>query len=359
MPYNYFYAKNGDAADQFERISANQDHISKSGPDAFLSDFLSNTKHQKLWLYSRLQETRKIEQDSVVAEVLTDGKTPVAKFFRRSLICLDLVAKLLKRRADRIICGSSGSRFWLCYLGARLTGAQIVHSRHNRISVNEGSSLPRRFSQKIDQLIARNCNAVVCHGPYLLDELVNCGVDADRIFEFDVDFSEFANKIHPDSITLLPETARTNKLLLFVGRVEEEKGVFDLLAAFSRIAKDNPNTDLALAGSGDSADQVVQEATRLGLVDRVHMLGRVAHTHLAGLMAHSLAVVTPSRPGFPEGRCMAAMEAYVAGTPGIARNGGLFSRYTGNRPRLRAIPISGAAPKQWFALFCRRFNGPS
>jgi len=54
------------------------------------------------------------------------------------------------------------------------------------------------------------------------------------------------------------------------------------------------------------------------------MLGRVNHTHLASLMTHSHTVVTPTRPGFPEGRCMAAMEAYVAGTPVVAPDYGPF-----------------------------------
>jgi len=168
MPYNYFYAKNGDAAEQYERIVENAGHVTKSGPDAFLSDFLSNANYRNLWLYSRYRETRRVEADSIVAEVVADGNQAADKLIRRFFGGLHLFVKVMKSRADRIICGSSGSRLWICYLAARLTGAKIVHSRHNRISVNKESSRPRQLSQSIDQKIAKRCNAVVCHGPYLV-----------------------------------------------------------------------------------------------------------------------------------------------------------------------------------------------
>ncbi len=108
-------------------------------------------------------------------------------------------------------------------------------------------------------------------------------------------------------------------LLLFVGRLEHEKGVQDLIAALPRIRARHPGARLLVAGTGTAAAALVGAARAHRVLRAVRFLGHLPDADLAALLAAVDAVVLPSRYE-PFG--IVALEAAAAGAPLVASTAG-------------------------------------
>ena len=98
----------------------------------------------------------------------------------------------------------------------------------------------------------------------------------------------------------------------FIGRLEKRKGLFDLMAAWPRVARTIPNSHLIIAGKGPAEEQARQLA---GDAPRIHWLGYRADVPSL-LRALHIAVV----PSHWEGFGLSALEAMIAGLPVVAAN---------------------------------------
>jgi len=114
------------------------------------------------------------------------------------------------------------------------------------------------------------------------------------------------------------QTARVPGRFLFVGRLNAQKGVRDLLDA---LAWCPPDTSLDIVGGGDDREKLRSHAQSLGLNGRVNWLGHLDRSALPDLYRRAQAVVMPS---VHEGLGLVAVEAQLSRTPVIAyRSGGL------------------------------------
>ena len=109
--------------------------------------------------------------------------------------------------------------------------------------------------------------------------------------------------------------------LLFVGRLEYEKGVHDAIAALPRIRRAHPGTTLTIAGEGTQHDWLVEQARKHRVLKATRFVGRLDHDELLAALHRADAAVLPSHYE-PFG--LAALEAAAAGTPLVTSNiGGL------------------------------------
>jgi glycosyltransferase involved in cell wall biosynthesis len=107
--------------------------------------------------------------------------------------------------------------------------------------------------------------------------------------------------------------AQADRYVLFVGRIDANKGVDLLLAAFRRLAPARPDLHLVLAGDGP--DRPALQAQAAGLA-RVHFLGWVEdRPRVFGLHAAAEVVACPS---YSEAFCYAAAEAMATERPVVA-----------------------------------------
>ncbi|MFC9837155.1 glycosyltransferase family 4 protein [Rhodococcus sp. NPDC127530] len=107
--------------------------------------------------------------------------------------------------------------------------------------------------------------------------------------------------------------------LLFVGRLEYEKGVQDAIAALPRIRRSHPGTTLSIAGEGTQFTWLYQQARTHRVARAVNFLGNLDHIELHGWLHGADAIVLPSRYE-PFG--IIALEAAASGTPLVASTAG-------------------------------------
>ncbi len=107
--------------------------------------------------------------------------------------------------------------------------------------------------------------------------------------------------------------------LLYVGRLEYEKGIHDAIAALPSIRRSHPGTTLTIAGDGTQQDWLEDQARKHRVRKATTFVGRVDHEQLLHLLHRADAAVLPSHYE-PFG--LAALEAAAAGTPLATSNTG-------------------------------------
>jgi len=101
---------------------------------------------------------------------------------------------------------------------------------------------------------------------------------------------------------------------VYMGRITQGKGVYDLLEAIRLVAATQPEARLVIAGTGESA-RVLARARELGIDGRVELAGWVEGAGKQALLARARALVLPS---YAEGLPMVILEAMALSTPVIA-----------------------------------------
>lgn len=104
--------------------------------------------------------------------------------------------------------------------------------------------------------------------------------------------------------------------VMFIGRVERIKGVFDLLEMARRIEDSHPGlVRWEICGRGKDFEELVKRHQQLGLGDTVNLRGWTSLDDLIKVYGASHACIVPTRSSFTEGLAMTAAEAILSGRP--------------------------------------------
>lgn len=123
-----------------------------------------------------------------------------------------------------------------------------------------------------------------------------------------------------DKTTLAPFNRKKKNYILFAGRLEDAKGVKELIKAYNIYAEYGGKLDLYIAGNGSQKYiSACNSLIGLTLKDRVHFLGSRSHSDVFRLMYEAFLFVVPSRS---EGFGFITAEAMFNGTIVIGRNTG-------------------------------------
>ena len=132
----------------------------------------------------------------------------------------------------------------------------------------------------------------------------------------------------PESASLDAKVPRREgeRLIVAIGRMVDKKGFRYLLDAlpglFEGLADgEGPPVQLVLAGGGDLLDSLRQQATDLGVANRVQFPGMLSHDEVLALLARAEVFVMPSvrdAKGNIDGLPIVVLEAMAAGLPVVA-----------------------------------------
>ncbi len=104
--------------------------------------------------------------------------------------------------------------------------------------------------------------------------------------------------------------------VLFAGRLEREKGVFDLLEIASHLSLSSPGAfTFELCGEGSVYEELARQIAECDLANSFRLMGKLDREAMARALGRSHAVVVPTGLGFAEGMNRVAIEGVLAGRP--------------------------------------------
>lgn len=162
--------------------------------------------------------------------------------------------------------------------------------------------------------------------------LIEEGIADDRIrvVPASIDCDRFRPQTGSSSTRATWGIAGEAAVVLYVGRLIQEKGVVELVRAFALVA--DSQTHLVLVGSGNQGERVRRAAERLGVGDRVHVKPGVSHGSLPDMYAAADVVVAPSltTPYWEEQFGMVLGEAMACGRPLLTTASGAIPEVVGD-----------------------------
>lgn len=104
--------------------------------------------------------------------------------------------------------------------------------------------------------------------------------------------------------------------VMFIGRVDREKGVFDILQMARWVEERAPGrVRWRLCGRGPDLEELDRQRRDMGLEGIVELLGWVSLEQIKSVYAQSHACIVPTRSSFTEALAMTAVEGVLAGRP--------------------------------------------
>jgi glycosyltransferase involved in cell wall biosynthesis len=158
---------------------------------------------------------------------------------------------------------------------------------------------PRKylFKEMAKGFFFRRCDGFFCYGTRSKDYVLSYGVNEKRInfrcqaaaLPHDYDRNEVEAEYRA-----LPVVAATSPTYLYVGRLSSEKGLDDLIEAFSAVHRKISGAKLILVGAGSLKEALAKRVQALGLEESVNFMGAMGMDAIAKLFVHSTALVLPS-----------------------------------------------------------------
>lgn len=183
-----------------------------------------------------------------------------------------------------------------------------------------GGRFHERFLRRIGEFlwgpyVRRTAGAVVALDDVSLRHSLREGFERDRIhvIPYGVDTAAFRPGL---TSTLAARHRIRGRILLYVGRLAENRGLDVLVAAFSRTVGQRADWNLVLAGQGSYGPKLHAQARRLGIADRVHWIARPRDEELPGLMGASTLLAVPAQDDSVVGRHIG--RALACGLPVLA-----------------------------------------
>lgn len=211
---------------------------------------------------------------------------------------------------------------------ARILGVPAVVKVHGS-DMNVVARMPD-VARSLRDALPRASRVVAVSRP-LADVVASFGVPRDRIDVVGngVDGELFHPRGRDEARAGLGHGGDARRWLLYVGRLEEAKGVLDLLEAFSLLARRRPDVRLVIVGDGAARAACEQAAGSLG--DRVVVAGARPLEEVPRWMGACDALVLPS---WAEGAPNVVLEALACGRRVVATD-------VGGTPDLVAGPELG------------------
>ncbi|MFI5287806.1 MAG: glycosyltransferase family 4 protein [Candidatus Dormibacteria bacterium] len=179
-------------------------------------------------------------------------------------------------------------------------GAPLVYTAHHTYRQAHGRGSVKRLLNSVEARSYRRAAMVLPVSRSTANALLEIGIPASRI-------EVLSNGV--DGVDL-PGVEHEDGRVLFVSRMEREKGALDAISVLQELTREDPRVQGVLVGRGSREAEVRRAAQSSG--GRIEYLGALDREALDREYARAAIVLMPSRF---EGLGMVALEAQAAGTP--------------------------------------------
>lgn len=157
-----------------------------------------------------------------------------------------------------------------------------------------GSVFPsRRIERAVGRWVLRHADLVLADREYYRAFAVRNGADPRRAVATRVLADQAYVAARPSEAVRARYGVSRGPLLVYVGRLDPDKFVLDLVDCLALVRQQFPETQLACAGTGSLAEAMRQRAAERGVASGLHLLGALDLAELPSLVAGADAVVAP------------------------------------------------------------------
>ncbi len=253
---------------------------------------------------------------------------------------LGIIRRAVAWRADTLLVQRQFVHFWPLAV-AKLFRIKLIVSLHNTLWVPEK---PRtglsRVLDRFNALTFRRCARVICVSEAVAMQVRSvAGEGFDRtsvhIPQYDDPVLQLYSRRMPD---------RPLRQVLFLGRVEVNKGVMLLLEAFRTLASAHPDLQMRIVGDGGAVPDLQRAVAELptSLRHRVRIAGPANGSDVFSELARADLLVCPTTSEFAEGLAKTPIEAMLAGVPAVLSANVPAAALLGNAARIVASDSSEA-----------------
>jgi glycosyltransferase involved in cell wall biosynthesis len=307
----------GDIVESFRRWNKNEDVITETSRTFSSQVFeFCKSNHFNLLAISYFKEEKEIKTPQFTVKNLPKPNLGGGVLYHLSQIIygLRLVAMAIRHR-PKYLTLTSGVTYWFVLYPLKWFGIMIVPQLHNcfwPIGYRPTGLIKRLLLALDGWFFRRIANLSLCVSPEIqrqIEEISEkpCG----PIFQFRAQFYRHDFN-HPP-----PHLAHDNKPfnIVFAGRVEQNKGVFDLLDIAEQLRYDG--ITIEICGSGSALEKLQLDCQQRGLDNIVTIHGQLKRPQLLKAYARAHVVIVPTRSDFCEGLPQVIAEAILLGRPVI------------------------------------------
>lgn len=183
---------------------------------------------------------------------------------------------------------------------------------------NYSDSFTKKAYQPVGRLVLKQVNHLVVQTNREVDYFASMHFPPSRITKiYGTDISRFRAENTASMASEFRDRYQAfGKIVLFVGRVERDKGVIELVRSAPKVLESFPETKFLVVGPDYGArDEVQGLSTKLGISDKVVLTGGLFGSQLVSAFVAADVFVQPS---YHEIISRAAVEALAAGKPIVA-----------------------------------------
>jgi glycosyltransferase involved in cell wall biosynthesis len=228
---------------------------------------------------------------------------------------LSVLGSALRFGADVMIV-DSGTTHWFVLKVLSLTRVRVVPCLHNvywPAGYPPAGAVKRTILMLDGWFWRTRADATLCVSPECQRQVELIARGRNRaVFQFR---GQYLPHVFASAPPPPPHESRPFRTV-YVGRVQREKGVFDLLDIAERLERELPGQlQYEICGGGSDLEELKQTIAQRGLTAIVHALGRVSRDDLVAAYGRAHVVIVPTRSSFCEGMTGVASEAILTGRP--------------------------------------------
>jgi glycogen synthase len=241
----------------------------------------------------------------------------VSYHFSEIVYGIGLLISAVRYGADAAVLQSGSTHYFIMSL-FRLAGMQVVPVMHNTLwpTGTPPRDAVRRFILWLDGLFFRlAATSVIAVSPECLrqvDQITrghHCPLHEMRI--------QFQREVF-ESILPAPPHDQKPFRIMFAGRINRNKGVFDILHIARAVETSAPGSVVwEICGAGPELDELKARHRAMNLLNIVTIRGWTPPADLREVIARSHLSIVPTRSDFAEGMAMTAIEPILARRPVI------------------------------------------
>ena len=214
---------------------------------------------------------------------------------------MKLFVFMLKNRPKNFLVFNYNLSFFLAILKPIFKIKYIARSLNTLSSEFDSVKGWKKLKLKVIIFSLNQANGVVSQSKGMERDLISLGVKGDNIVVIN-------NPV--DKVNLLPDMSSDEDYILFVGRLEEQKGLEYLINALLFV---NKNIALKIVGEGSEKEKIQALVLNLGLESRVSFLG-----YLKDMTNHYLSAKCTVLSSIYEGFPNVLLESLAHGTPVVS-----------------------------------------